>query len=266
MNRLRWILWGVLAWVTPAAIAAALGWHGIWGSGSAGLDYLIPVPVAGGVLHVPSFALMVLAVARAPDWRARALQRWRALALSLAVAGALMSVEGPGLRLTGNPVGLFLLSDGALAFLALAASPQRPRLQADGPSLVLLLAPVLLLAWVAWGLSPRSRDFNVGAIRPGPAEREVTIFVQTRLRPDGAEFRARALAWATTQQNPAQWHGIDRAVLYFSRELDAAVRADRSRVFATLCQAADGSAPRWLPGPGDCTGIGPPGEGPARTP
>lgn len=263
MNRLRWLLWCVLAWVVPAVVAGALGWQGIWGSGSAGVDYLIPIPVAGGVLHVPSYGLMAVAVARLPHWSARGLQRWRALALALGIAGALMSVEGPGLRLTQNPVGLFLLSDGLLATLALAAAPQRPRLQVDLPSLVLLLAPVALLAAVAWNLSPRSREFNVGAMRQGPGDREVTVYVQTRLRPDSAEFRSRALAWAMARHHPAQWHGIDRTAVYFSRELDAAARADAGRVFATLCQTADGRAPRWLPGPGDCSEAAP-GPAPAR--
>ncbi|ANO52315.1 hypothetical protein BA177_14985 [Woeseia oceani] len=47
----------ILAWITPAAIAGAKGWSGIWGTGSAFAEYLIPVPVAGGVFHVPSFVI-----------------------------------------------------------------------------------------------------------------------------------------------------------------------------------------------------------------
>lgn len=263
MNRLRWILWCLLAWVLPAAVAGALGWHGIWGSGGALVDYLVPAPVAGGVLHLPSFGLMAVAVIGLPRWSARGLLRWRALALSLAIAGALMSVEGPGLRLTANPVGLFLLSDGLLASLALAAAPQRPRLMADLPALALLLVPLVWLAWVAWTLSPRARDFRVGTVLRDTGASEVVLFVHTRLRPDGAEFRARALAWATTQQNPAQWHGIERAALYFTETLEAAVERDRRRVVATLCQTVDGQPPRWLPGPGDCAGTASEAPGPA---
>lgn len=41
-------VWAVIAWIVPAAIAGALGWKGIWGSGSAFADYLIPIPVSGG--------------------------------------------------------------------------------------------------------------------------------------------------------------------------------------------------------------------------
>lgn len=47
----------ILAWITPAVIAEALGWSGIWGGGSALGDYPTPIPVAGGVLHVPSFVV-----------------------------------------------------------------------------------------------------------------------------------------------------------------------------------------------------------------
>nr|WP_320014874.1 hypothetical protein [uncultured Desulfobacter sp.] len=53
-----------LAWVTPAMIAEILGWKGIWGSGSAFGDALIPIPVAGGCLHVVSFCLSAAIVYR----------------------------------------------------------------------------------------------------------------------------------------------------------------------------------------------------------
>ena len=44
--------WLVFAWVLPAAIAGALGWRGIWGSRSAFGDYLLPLPMAAGFLHL----------------------------------------------------------------------------------------------------------------------------------------------------------------------------------------------------------------------
>ena len=58
----------ILAWITPALIAGALGWSGIWGAGSALVEYLIPMPVAGGVLHVPSFAVLIVLVLSSRDW------------------------------------------------------------------------------------------------------------------------------------------------------------------------------------------------------
>ncbi len=64
----------MLAWITPAVIAGVLGWKGIWGSGSAFFDYLIPIPVAGGIFHVPSFlvaAFVVLSARKLPDFIVR---------------------------------------------------------------------------------------------------------------------------------------------------------------------------------------------------
>jgi hypothetical protein len=257
MNRLRMALWVPVAWALPAALAAALGWRGVWGSGSAGLDYLIPIPVAGGVLHVPSFVVTTLAVSLAPRFGATGLQRWRALLLGLGMVGAMLTFKGPGLRLTENPLGLFLLSDNVLALGWLVLAPQRPRLRADLLSVILLLAPLAVLAWVAWSLSPRSRDFSVVTARPHGTGQAVTIFVQTRLGPDSAEFRRAALAWASAQQHPRQGHGVDAAALYFSRDSVPALSGDHRQVFATLCQYGDGRAPRWLPGAGDCFGAAP---------
>jgi len=57
VSMLRIVVFGILAWMAPPLVAGALGWRGVWGSGSALVDYMIPVPVAGGVLHVPSFAV-----------------------------------------------------------------------------------------------------------------------------------------------------------------------------------------------------------------
>lgn len=51
-----------LIWLTPAVIAGMLGWSGIWGTGSAFFEYLIPLPVAGGVFHVPGLITSFLAL------------------------------------------------------------------------------------------------------------------------------------------------------------------------------------------------------------
>src|SRR5262245_6062241 len=79
-------VWAAFAWLAPAAIAGGLGWKGIWGSGSAFVDYIIPIPVAGGVLHVPSFAVTSVIVFTQP---------WRILggyARGILLAGALIGV------------------------------------------------------------------------------------------------------------------------------------------------------------------------------
>ncbi|KZY72558.1 hypothetical protein A3742_08270 [Oleiphilus sp. HI0071] len=55
-----YVMFLILIWLTPAFIAGALGWSGIWGSGSAFFEYLIPLPVAGGVLHVPGLIVSMI--------------------------------------------------------------------------------------------------------------------------------------------------------------------------------------------------------------
>src|SRR3970282_2853183 len=78
----------VLAWITPAAIAGALGRSGIWGTGSAFLDYLIPFPVAGGIFHLPSFAVAAAIILSSRNLPAP-LIRYLPLAAFAVFAGAL---------------------------------------------------------------------------------------------------------------------------------------------------------------------------------
>lgn len=63
----------------PALIAGALGWKGVWGSGSALADFLIPIPVAGGVLQVPTFLVRGLIVFLMPSTSDETAARMRAL-------------------------------------------------------------------------------------------------------------------------------------------------------------------------------------------
>ena len=44
--KLRVALYLIVAWLLAPMIAAAAGWRGIWGTGSAGLDFLLPLPMA----------------------------------------------------------------------------------------------------------------------------------------------------------------------------------------------------------------------------
>ncbi len=67
MNKSRLLLLTLVAWPLPALIAGALGWQGVWGSGSAMTDYLIPIPVAGGVFHLPTFVLGAVTVMVLPN-------------------------------------------------------------------------------------------------------------------------------------------------------------------------------------------------------
>ena len=72
-------------------IAGILGWPGIWGTGSALVEYLIPVPVAGGFLHVPSFVVATGIILISRRSTGQAIRYLPVLAFStLAVALSLM--------------------------------------------------------------------------------------------------------------------------------------------------------------------------------
>ncbi|SDZ94514.1 hypothetical protein SAMN05660420_00828 [Desulfuromusa kysingii] len=134
----------ILAWITPAAIAGALGWSGIWGSGSAFAEYLIPIPVAGGAFHVPSFvitAAIILVCRNATGTKIRFLP---VLAFSALAAALSLMLEfdrlhawfftdyqpfGSPFRLDGNPLLLFIATDafwvGAYALMKGFVPPAR---------------------------------------------------------------------------------------------------------------------------------------------
>lgn len=134
----------ILAWVTPAAIAGMLGWSGIWGSGSAFGEYLIPIPVAGGVFHVPSFAIaagVILASRNSIGPLSRYLPvlafSMLALALSLMLEFDRLNAwlftdykpSGSPFRLDGNPLLLFVATDafwvGTYALMRGFSSPAK---------------------------------------------------------------------------------------------------------------------------------------------
>lgn len=107
-------------------IAGILGWSGIWGTGSALVEYLIPVPVAGGFLHVPSFVVATGIILISRRSTGLAFRYLPVLAFStLAVALSLMlefdrlhawlftDYQPPGspFRLDGNPLLLFVATD-----------------------------------------------------------------------------------------------------------------------------------------------------------
>ena len=124
------LLWMLLGWSIPAVLAHAIGWHAIWGSGSVALDYLLPIPVAAGVLHVPSFVLCTIGLWQLPTVSAKTSGRLRAAAWGLALASglgllrldeALIAVRSggawSGTLWQENPLALFVLTDAGLALL-----------------------------------------------------------------------------------------------------------------------------------------------------
>lgn len=252
MKRLPLLVWALLAWPLPALLAGALGWHGVWGSGSAFVDYIVPVPVAGGVLHVPSFVLGAVAVAWAPALSPAAVSRVRALALCVALGGAAWLFEWPAGRVHENPLALFLLCDGALALGVISLLTGQWGFRLEPVSLGLVVLPALAVLGLSWIAAPRHADFNPALEHVDGSGSRKWAFVHATVGPDGEDFRRRALAWAEQQYHPWRWDDVEDVALHFTGQADTALIGHRPAVYVTLCLYEDGTAPRWLEGAGDC--------------
>ncbi len=268
MAKSRLLLWVLIAWPLPALLAGALGWEGIWGSGSALADYLMPIPVAGGVLHVPSFVLCGFAVLQMPSLSAVGAGRVRAALIGTTLVGVLWLLDLPNILLAWqagstllgglwqeNPLGLFLASDGALGLLFSAVRAPRPWVRLDALTAALVLLPCAWPLAVAWPESAGEQPFRRGLGEVGQMRGDETYFVYTRLAPHATGFRKRAETWAlapSTMLHPRYDINNEDVAIMFSENLDAVNRGDKAGMAATLCLYEDGTAPVWLGGPGDC--------------
>jgi hypothetical protein len=251
---MRWFLWLLLAWPAPALIAGALGWKGIWGSGSALVDYLIPIPVAGGVFHAMSFAGVTVLLLSQKQWPALLQGAARGLLLGVSLVGALLLFDLERRRLTQNPVGLFLLTDGLIAQLFVGAFGGR--FAENGKEWALSLVAALVLPGIAAAglqrLEPtRGQQFVYTAGKPGKVRGDDGYIVHTRIPVSSPGFRPAAEAFAQ------QWHPRDNIntediAVYFLESLPAAQVANESQALLTYCMYQDGTPSRWSPGAGDC--------------
>lgn len=87
MTKTNFILWLVAMWVTPAVLGGMMGWPGIWGGGSAFGDLILPVPITGGIVHVPTFILAIIILRAYPKLSAAAVTLVRAGTLGAALIG-----------------------------------------------------------------------------------------------------------------------------------------------------------------------------------
>ena len=265
------LVWLLVAWVLPAFIAGALGWEGVWGNRNGWVDYLTPLPIAGGFLHVITLGgtVGILLAARAlPDTLRRLLP---ALFIAAALCGVVLMLDvqtlylqattdlgarsARSLGLDANPLGLFLITDGLLAALYSLSDPLcRPR--GGGAivgSLVLLAAlPLLTARTLVAGSSVSRSDFLPGGGVPGLSHGDDAHVIYTRLAPTDPAFRAAAERVAA-QYDPSRSLFEDQAI-YFTTSLDAARSGRAETAFATYCMYEDGTAPQWLAGFDDCFG------------
>ena len=257
----------LFAWVLPAVIAGALGWSGIWGGSSAFGDYLIPIPVAGGVLHVPSFIVLVIAVS-AMDRLSHTKQNI-VPAFAFAVFLAAMDLQadttrlanwlftdftpsGSPLRFGKNPLYLFVACDAFSLWLYSVLRGAWPSfkwwLAACAPAVAIVLAA---LAPVGTG-SPR---FEIGGARNLDRSRAEHM-VYTSSPFDEASYSA---WYAERDYFAAPWHSpnYEHSAIYFSSSLDVVERRRFDAltdevVVATACLYEDDVSMQWHAGLYDC--------------
>lgn len=259
MSKLRFIAWLVLAWPLPAVIAGAMGWSSVWGSSSALVDYLIPIPVAGGALHVPSFLVCGAILWHMPNVSAIAVGHMRAFLLGVALAGVLLLLKTDVIWLAyktqsslprelwqSNPLGLFFLSDALVATL-LTLGATRDGMRLNVVSLMLAVMPVGLPMTISMQYSSAGKDFLPGAGRQGLARTDEVNMVFTSLDMNKPEFLRRAEEWVGPR-HPRFLSNSDDAAYMFTRDLDAARKFDTSKVVKTLCLYEDGTPPAWISG------------------
>lgn len=257
----------LFAWILPAVIAGALGWSGIWGGSGAFGDYLIPIPVAGGVFHVPSFVVLVLVVA-SMDRLSRARQKI-VPALAFAVFLAAMALQadptrlanwlftdftpsGSPLRFGKNPLYLFVACDAFSLWLYSVLRGAWPSLKWWLAACVPAVAIVLTsLAPIGTG-SPR---FEIGGARHLDRSR-VEYMVYTSSPFDETSYSA---WYAERDYFAAPWHSpnYEHSAIYFSSSLDVVERRQfdaltDKMIIATACLYEEDLSMHWHAGLFDC--------------
>ncbi len=264
-RRMAFVAWAILAWVTPAAIAGALGWKGIWGSGGAFADYLIPFPVAGGVFHLPSFIVVSLVLATQP-WAGRLGGCVRGLLLAGAGVGIATLLDLNKLQLAATtdmlggrfwqeqPIGLFILTDCVIAQLFVGVfggrSPQGSK--EWWMSLILVLVIPAAYAMASLKADPRQQNpfVHAGAVPTGNRGDE-RVFIYSKLPLGSAEFRQAAVA-LTARYDPRSNINAEDIAIHFFDSLAPAQSRDWGAARYTVCLYQDGTPTTWNPGSFDC--------------
>lgn len=266
MNRkLLVLLWGVIAWVTPAAIAGTLDWNGIWGAGNAFADYLIPVPIAGGFLHLPSFVL-VSSILLTQPWTGKpgGYERGALLAGALVGVATLLDLNelqlsastdaGGGWSWQEQPLGLFIVTDFLIAQLFVGAFGGRwPTGGKEwATSLALVLAIPLIYSAMSLQADPRQRNplVHTGS-RPGEVRGDESVFYYSKLPPSSDEFRQAASA-VLERHDPRNNINVEDIAIHFFDSLASAQSQDSNRAVYTVCIYQDGTAASWYHGSADC--------------
>ena len=238
------------AWVTPALIAGMLGWPGIWGGGSALTDYLIPVPVAGGAFHVPSFIALVILTSTVhgretaqTSWLA-----WGTLALALTAVAAMLDFGRLAnwlftdyrphslIQFEKNPFLLFIASDALWACMhCIGANLRFPRLS----TVSLPLVPAVVASALTIVYHGAGAKFDIGPTVPNTTRGQVSQYVYTTTPYDAAVYTD----WLQTSSLSKPWFNpnFEHKAILFTNSMDTMQRywekdhQATDHIVATLC-------------------------------
>ncbi len=234
------------------------------GGGSAFSDLIVPAPITGGILHVPS---MVVALAllntyrKSPDATAAVL---RTVLLSATLVGVLMLInlerlflalttdmEASAFRMHKNYMGLFIASD---AFVAWAWTQFDRRGDLDRARVLgVLAAPAI--GYIIFALSGNDRvgaDFLHGRMAYQPERGDAIYWIYTRHESLTEEQRLQALEFMS-MQHPNQNPNYQDLALYFTTSLhDAKEHAPDAVPLFSACLYEDQTPTRWETGAADC--------------
>ncbi len=259
----------ILAWLTPALIAGALGWSGIWGAGSALVEYLIPIPVAGGVLHVPSFAVLIVVVlsTRGSAQSSRSFVPLIAFGIAAAAMAAMLDFDrlngwlftdyapyGSPIRFDGNPLLLFVTTDAIWAGLFSLGIGQRPPARSW---LVLPAVPLAVVAVAGFNYKTGGPVFEIGPRLPGNTRGDLLKLVYTPVPYDETVL----LEWLEASALMPPWNDVntEHEAIVFTNSLQLlkwvwrdpdAVRGETA--VATICRFEEDQSVEVHQGYYDC--------------
>ena len=242
-----------LAWITPAIVAGALGWRGIWGTGSALVDYLVPFTVTGGLFHVPSFVVTALAVIYLGRAATPGLARWTTVVAATVLLSAIgmqidfddlnrqlfTDLETRGLSLSEeNPILLFIATDALWVMLFALAVGGLP---SGRQSVLIPLLPAAVVAYpvlmhraeIAEPINALSYEFG----ERGEQQGQTIAWVYAPVAFDEQLFRR----WVDTSplvSAPWERDNAQHTAIYFLGSMDAIERrrfTDPANYVGTLC-------------------------------
>ncbi|MFK8052469.1 MAG: hypothetical protein AB8F65_05810 [Woeseiaceae bacterium] len=228
----------VATWTAPAMVAGVFGWNSVWGNGSVFMDYLLPLPITGGILHVPSF-LVFLALFFSFRKAATHLSWLAPLALAVATAAMALQLDfarvydwlftdyapvGSPFRFGKNPQLLFVTTDALALWLLTIQRANRPAWF----WVISVLAPVLVVGVALVRHASSGPIFVLAPSQYGDARGDSLRLIYTNQKSDDPSIRV----WLEGQDPLKPWlsRNEEHVAIYFSNSRQQVARRD----YATL--------------------------------